>query len=754
MKLTTTGYGIKALFVLLFLGLQYGLLEAKAIKKSKHVHKSGSKKNNAPKGSFCVNHSYCVKYSDLDCASEWVQLNCPRMCRLCEYEGADFMKLPAVLYYKKGDKKHGISKKGNKKDAVTGMKHKKHKSKHASKVVDKRDNIDGGRRDVVFLSRPADYSPTKSSNADQPPPTTSYSLFDYKGNYRNWLFLYPEQHPVNMHYVDQGKAADPNQQNGAQQQATGTQDSTAAATAPAVGVPDAATPEAQGASQATAAFAAAQPAAPAVAAPAVAAAANPAVPQVGQAAAAAVQQPAAPVAAQQAVAAQPEAAANETIQLINQTVSLATNNTFEPAVANVSQTNQTIMVGAFAGANNTSNQTVAPGTVDLTSTGQSFSQDVTVDPQAGGLDQPEQSDYSWTCCKKQPRPEGCKKCPDLAKAPPLPYVFNVYCDDLYKDCAYGYSNCNDTWWQINCPKRCNLCKAKDQQNATATQTTEIYPNEVKSLTETSELESNLVAPAPGRKPLVAKYTLRVKPKLLNGVPQTQEIRIMPPNKAGTAGYVKPLMVLKQNITKPMIENIEIDVPPKGAKFSSKPSVEVIEGDHTEMLTVSKGQAIVEDPAVQKSKTKSEEIKETKPEQDSAAQPATDQTATDQTESSSATTQAAPQDTASYHSDTQTQSPWDTQAAQTAATATQADATATQTDATAAQTTAPATEAAAATTDQSAAAPVAQPDASATQTAAYTNTETCTDDGRCAPYTADRCADPWLMANCKSMCKLC
>ena len=79
---------------------------------------------------------------------------------------------------------------------------------------------------------------------------------------------------------------------------------------------------------------------------------------------------------------------------------------------------------------------------------------------------------------------------------------------------------------------------------------------------------------------------------------------MPPNKAGIAGYVKPLMVLKQNITKPMIENIEIDVPQKGSKFSSKPSVEVIEGDHTEMLKVSKGQAIVEDP-VQKSKTLSE-----------------------------------------------------------------------------------------------------------------------------------------------------
>ena len=138
----------------------------------------------------------------------------------------------------------------------------------------------------------------------------------------------------------------------------------------------------------------------------------------------------------------------------------------------------------------------------------------------------------------------------------------------------------------------------------APKTKKILPNEVKNL-DTSELESDLVAPVPGEKPLVAKYTLRVKPKLLNGVPQMQEIRIMPPNKSGASGFVKPLMVLKQNITKPMIENIEIDVPKKGAKFSRKPSVEVIEGDHKEMLDVTKGQAIVEDAPAQKSNTKNE-----------------------------------------------------------------------------------------------------------------------------------------------------
>ena len=94
------------------------------------------------------------------------------------------------------------------------------------------------------------------------------------------------------------------------------------------------------------------------------AASNPAVPQVGQAAAA-VQQPAAPIAAQQPVAAQ-QPAANETIQVINQTVSLASNTTgFVPSVANVSQPNQTIMAGAFTAGNTTSNETIATGNAHL-----------------------------------------------------------------------------------------------------------------------------------------------------------------------------------------------------------------------------------------------------------------------------------------------------------------------------------------------------------------------------------------------------
>lgn len=307
--------------------------------------------------------------------------------------GPDILKLPAVLYYKKGDKKHGITK-GDKKHDISATKHKKHKRRHSDKVLDKRDNIDGGRRDVVFLSKPADYAPTKPPSAQLP--TTSYTLFDYQSNYRNWQFLYPEQHPVGMQYVDQGKAADPNQQNGAQQQAAGGQAAPAAgagsaAAAPAAGAPKDAsaaqptaapnpalaagslTPEAQVSAQlvaplvrpvmsSPAADQSAAPALTAVAAPAVAAAANSVAPQVGQGAAAAVQQPAAPVAAQQPVAAQPQAAANQTIQLLNQTVSQATNNTFEPAVANVSQTNETAMVGEMNAANSTN---VAPGNVRM-----------------------------------------------------------------------------------------------------------------------------------------------------------------------------------------------------------------------------------------------------------------------------------------------------------------------------------------------------------------------------------------------------
>ena len=52
-----------------------------------------------------------------------------------------------------------------------------------------------------------------------------------------------------------------------------------------------------------------------------------------------------------------------------------------------------------------------PGTMDLTSTGTSFTQDVTVDSD-GDAQTP------WTCCQKVPPPKDCKPCPKLPKAPP------------------------------------------------------------------------------------------------------------------------------------------------------------------------------------------------------------------------------------------------------------------------------------------------------------------------------------------------
>ena len=138
----------------------------------------------------------------------------------------------------------------------------------------------------------------------------------------------------------------------------------------------------------------------------------------------------------------------------------------------------------------------------------------------------------------------------------------------------------------------------NDQNATA--------SKLNDAPEISDMQSDLVAPASGPQPLEAKYTIRVKPKLKDGVPQVQEIRIMPPKSNTTVkGFVKPLMVLKQNVTRPLIENIEIDVPEKGQKYASTPSVEVVEGDHRELLQVTKGPEAVIENASQKSETKPE-----------------------------------------------------------------------------------------------------------------------------------------------------
>ena len=161
--------------------------------------------------------------------------------------------------------------------------------------------------------------------------------------------------------------------------------------------------------------------------------------------------------------------------------------------------------------------------------------------------------------------------------------------------------------------------------------------------------------------------------------------------------------------------------------------------------------------------------------------ATDVTASNQTESSPVTPEASNNATQDQ-TNSESQSPLDNQAATSADQADQVQATTT------AQATAAAPEAATATTStqtDATSAATTQPDTSAAQAAAYTSSkllslyqyycwivtscyelciillnyvlftaQTCTDDGRCAPYTADRCADPWLRENCKSLCKLC
>ncbi|XP_020630507.1 mucin-7-like isoform X1 [Orbicella faveolata] len=303
--------------------------------------------------------------------------------------------------------------------------------------------------------------------------------------------------------------------------------------------------------------------------------------------------------------------------------------------------------------------------------------------------------------------------------------------------------------------------------------------------EVSELQADLVAPASGPKPLEAKYTIRVKPKLKDGVPQIQEIRIMPPKSNSTNGFVKPLMVLKQNVTKPLIENIEIDIPEKGVKFASKPSVEVIEGQRKEMMKVTKGQVVVEN-AAQKSETNSED-KQAKPQDQAVSQnttassssqnttePSTSKNATDSASSQKPPEKSASQDAPEKNitSSTQTQAANQTQSPATSQTQTAA---APQTQAHAAPETQTATATAPETQTQAApqntvsnyyqptyqtqpsapAAPIA-PVYSPPAPAAYSSAvpQTCTNDVRCQVYPDDRCREQWLMTNCRLKCRLC
>jgi len=297
----------------------------------------------------------------------------------------------------------------------------------------------------------------------------------------------------------------------------------------------------------------------------------------------------------------------------------------------------------------------------------------------------------------------------------------------------------------------------DLKNATASKAND--PPEI------SDMQSDLVAPASGPKPLQAKYTIRVKPKLKDGVPQIQEIRIMPPKSASTKGFVKPLMVLKQNVTKAMIENIEIDVPEKGVKYTSKPSVEVIEGDHRELLKVSKGEAVVENGA-QKSDTKSED-QENKPKEETTSQDST-QASTSQNSAEPSTSQNVSEPSTAQNaanslvSQNTTESSTSSNVAKQSTSQDAPDKNSTISNQTpaASQNTASASQA---TSQPQAPVQAAQPAPASAQSpadaapaaAAYNSVpETCTDDGRCIVYTDDRCRESWLMTNCRLKCKLC
>lgn len=96
----------------------------------------------------------------------------------------------------------------------------------------------------------------------------------------------------------------------------------------------------------------------------------------------------------------------------------------------------------------------------------------------------------------------------------------------------------------------NASTTSDQQQQQTQYGNKVYPTKVTELKEDSpKMESELVAPEPGTKAERARYTLHVTPKLKDGIPQTQEILIMPPS-AVPGSDVKPLVILKQ-VSKPL-----------------------------------------------------------------------------------------------------------------------------------------------------------------------------------------------------------
>ena len=77
------------------------------------------------------------------------------------------------------------------------------------------------------------------------------------------------------------------------------------------------------------------------------------------------------------------------------------------------------------------------------------------------------------------------------------------------------------------------------------------------------------------KPAIIKYQVQIAPKV-KGVPIEQEIAIMP--SEGTGGERKPLVLLKQVVSKPTDERIQVIIPKSESGMFSSPKVEV-KGGH-------------------------------------------------------------------------------------------------------------------------------------------------------------------------------
>lgn len=105
-----------------------------------------------------------------------------------------------------------------------------------------------------------------------------------------------------------------------------------------------------------------------------------------------------------------------------------------------------------------------------------------------------------------------------------------------------------------------------------------FPSVSKETTITgNQATTYLELPKHLHKPAIVKYDVQIEPKT-KGQPVEQVIAIMPP--AVTNGQRKPLVLLKQSVTKPTEERIQIIVPKEDSTLVNTPKVEV-KGGHVD-----------------------------------------------------------------------------------------------------------------------------------------------------------------------------